>query len=108
MLGDSGGPDLELGGEPFAQRGGQVGHLVEAGGPFLEEPFPHLSRPIRRQPMLDEPVAKSGGSLFEDGVITFGVTFTLPRVSGTRRVPLFAGLSNTSGTRRVPHHTATW
>ena len=61
------GPDLELGGKLLAQRGGQVGHFVEAGGPLLEEPLPHLSRPIGRQPVLDEPVAELGGSLFEDG-----------------------------------------
>ena len=37
---------LELGGELIAQGGRQVGHLVEGGGVFLEEPLPHLPRPI--------------------------------------------------------------
>ena len=67
VLDNLGGPNLELGGELIAQRGRQVGHLVEAGGPFLKKPLPHLPHPIRRQAMLDEPVAERGGSLFEDG-----------------------------------------
>ena len=67
VIDDAGGPDLELGGQLIAQRDGQVGHLVEAGGPLLEEPLSHLSRPICRQAVLDEPVAERSGSLFEDG-----------------------------------------
>ncbi len=51
----------------IAQRDGQVGHLVEAGGTFLEEPLSHLSRPIGRQAAFDKPITEPGGSLFENG-----------------------------------------
>ncbi len=64
---DAGGPNLELGGELISQRQRQVGHLVEAGGPLLEKPLPHLPCPICRQAVLGEPVAERSGTLFEDG-----------------------------------------
>ena len=67
VLGDLRGPNLELGGKLLAEVGRQVGHFVEPGGPLLEEPLPHLPRPIRRQPLPDEPVAELGGGLFKDG-----------------------------------------
>ena len=67
VLGDLRGPNLELGGKLLAQLGGQVGHLLERGGPLLEQPLPHLPRPIRRQPLPDEPVAELGGGLLKDG-----------------------------------------
>ena len=67
VLGDPRGPDLELGGKPLAELGRQVGHFLEPGGPLLEEPLPHLPRPIRRQTVPDEPVAELGGGLLKDG-----------------------------------------
>jgi len=57
VLRDVGGPNLELLAELLTKLRGEIGHLVERRGPFSKEPFPHLSRPIARQPMLDEPVA---------------------------------------------------
>ena len=33
-----------------------------------EEPLPHLARPVRRQPLLDEPIAKLDGRNFQNGI----------------------------------------
>ena len=44
VRGDVGGPEGELFGQLPAERLGQVGHLLEAAGPPLEHPLPHLAR----------------------------------------------------------------
>ena len=48
VVGDLGGPNLERLGQPRAEGLRQVGHFLEAGHPFFEQPAPDLRRAITR------------------------------------------------------------
>ena len=67
VLGDRGGPDREIGRQPGPQILRQIGHVVEALGPPLEQPAADLPRAICRQRALGEPGGESFRIWFEDG-----------------------------------------
>ena len=56
----------ELLGQLVAKVLGQIGHLLERRGPLLEQPLPHLPRPIARHAVLGEPRLELFGRLIEE------------------------------------------